>query len=252
MMVRCLTRNEHAAALSQLAERITAVMKFGADAVEDLFVKVKSLIIDLIVQLQVVQDFSRTPQHEYWVFLWDRLILLKIYLSHYVLIISNAMNWITERSIIVISDKCRKINIYLSVQRTWVCPLARAWFIFPICTYFCECETHRSYYINSHIFEYIYLYLCDFSRTGFIRLEVFLDRNWFSSLRHCDTELSNCNCIVLTENDWWDLSSTECSMNVFDDSLSTTEIDTTTTKSFLSSLITVLIKNMIVLHSEKW
>ena len=65
-------------------------------------------------------------------------------------------------SIIVISDKWRKINIQLSAQRTWVCPLAQAWFIYRICIYFCECKTHRSYRVNSHIFEFIYLYSCVF------------------------------------------------------------------------------------------
>ena len=44
---------------SQLVERISAIMKFDTDADEDLFAKVKSLIIDLIVRLQVEsrQDF---------------------------------------------------------------------------------------------------------------------------------------------------------------------------------------------------
>merc|ERR1712136_478448 len=51
-MVRRLAQKEHSAALSQLASRISAVMKFGAGAGEDPFAKVKELITDLITRLQ--------------------------------------------------------------------------------------------------------------------------------------------------------------------------------------------------------
>ena len=50
--VRRLAEQEHSAALVQLGSRISAVMKFGAGADEDPFVKVKDLIMDLISMLQ--------------------------------------------------------------------------------------------------------------------------------------------------------------------------------------------------------
>ena len=46
--VRQLAEQEHSTALVQLASCISAIMKFGADADNDLFVKVKDLITDLI------------------------------------------------------------------------------------------------------------------------------------------------------------------------------------------------------------
>ena len=46
--VRQLAEQEHSIALAQLASCISAIMKFGADADNDLFVKVKDLITDLI------------------------------------------------------------------------------------------------------------------------------------------------------------------------------------------------------------
>ena len=46
--VRQLAEQEHSTALAQLASRISAIMKFGADADNDPFVKVKDLITDLI------------------------------------------------------------------------------------------------------------------------------------------------------------------------------------------------------------
>ena len=51
-VVRRLAKQEHSAALAQLASRISAIMKFGAGAGEDPFVKVKGLITDLINRLQ--------------------------------------------------------------------------------------------------------------------------------------------------------------------------------------------------------
>ena len=46
--VRRLAEQEHFAALAQLRSRISAITKFGADADNDLFMKVKDLITDLI------------------------------------------------------------------------------------------------------------------------------------------------------------------------------------------------------------
>ena len=46
--VRWLAEQEHSAALAQLRSRISAITKFGADADNDPFVKVKDLIMDLI------------------------------------------------------------------------------------------------------------------------------------------------------------------------------------------------------------
>ena len=46
--VRQLAEQEHSTALAQLASCISAIIKFGADADNDLFVKVKDLITDLI------------------------------------------------------------------------------------------------------------------------------------------------------------------------------------------------------------
>ena len=46
--VRQLAEQEHSTALARLASCISAIMKFGADSDNDLFVKVKDLITDLI------------------------------------------------------------------------------------------------------------------------------------------------------------------------------------------------------------
>ena len=47
-VVRQLAEQEHSAALAQRGSRVSAIMKFGAGADNDLFVKVKDLIMDLI------------------------------------------------------------------------------------------------------------------------------------------------------------------------------------------------------------
>ena len=44
--VRLLAEQGHSAALAQLRSRISAIMKFGAGADDDAFVKVKDLIMD--------------------------------------------------------------------------------------------------------------------------------------------------------------------------------------------------------------
>ena len=50
-MVRRLAKQEHSAALAQLASRISAIVKFGAGAGDDPFVNVKGLITDLNQQV---------------------------------------------------------------------------------------------------------------------------------------------------------------------------------------------------------
>ena len=62
--VRRLAEQEHSTALDQLASRISAIMKFGAGADGDPFVKVKDLITDLISRLQA-EASSETNQKSY-------------------------------------------------------------------------------------------------------------------------------------------------------------------------------------------
>ena len=62
--VRRLAEQEHLTALDQLASRISAIMKFGAGADGDPFVKVKDLITDLISRLQA-DGSSETNQKSY-------------------------------------------------------------------------------------------------------------------------------------------------------------------------------------------
>ena len=51
-VVRCLAKKEHSAALAQLASRTSAIMKFGAGAGVDPFVRVNGLFTDLINRMQ--------------------------------------------------------------------------------------------------------------------------------------------------------------------------------------------------------
>merc|ERR1712032_504451 len=51
-IVKKLANQEHSAALAQLAQRIAAVIRFGASAGQDPFAKVKGLISDLIAKLE--------------------------------------------------------------------------------------------------------------------------------------------------------------------------------------------------------
>ena len=62
--VRRLAEQELSTALDQLASRISAIMKFGADADNDPSVKVKDLITDLISRLQA-EASSETNQKSY-------------------------------------------------------------------------------------------------------------------------------------------------------------------------------------------
>ncbi|CAK0862944.1 unnamed protein product [Prorocentrum cordatum] len=60
--VRRLAKKEHSEALSQLGSRISALMQYGASAGEDPFVKVKSLIRDMIEKLQAEASAAATEK----------------------------------------------------------------------------------------------------------------------------------------------------------------------------------------------
>jgi len=61
-LVKKLAREQHSAALAQLASRISAVVKYGGKAGDDPFVKVKGLISDMIVKLEKEADSEATEK----------------------------------------------------------------------------------------------------------------------------------------------------------------------------------------------
>merc|ERR1719267_128249 len=61
-IVKKLARDHHSAALAQLASRIGAVIRYGAAGGEDPFVKVKSLITDMIAKLEAEAKSEATEK----------------------------------------------------------------------------------------------------------------------------------------------------------------------------------------------
>jgi len=61
-LVKKLARDQHSAALAQLASRIAAVIKYGASTGEDPFEKVKGLIADMIMKLEKEADSEATEK----------------------------------------------------------------------------------------------------------------------------------------------------------------------------------------------
>merc|ERR1719191_1150845 len=61
-LVKKLAREHHSAALAQLASRIGAVLRFGASAGDDPFVKVKGLIQDMIMKLESEAQAAATEK----------------------------------------------------------------------------------------------------------------------------------------------------------------------------------------------
>merc|ERR1719502_1634620 len=61
-MVKKLAKETHSAALTQLASRVAAVIRYGAANGDDVFAKVKGLISDMIAKLQA--DAANEADHK--------------------------------------------------------------------------------------------------------------------------------------------------------------------------------------------
>merc|ERR1719265_13851 len=61
-LVKKLAREQHSAALNQLASRITAVMRYGAASGDDPFAKIKGLIQDMIAKLESEANSEATEK----------------------------------------------------------------------------------------------------------------------------------------------------------------------------------------------
>merc|ERR1719158_1862061 len=61
-LVKKLAREQHSAALAQLASRISAVVKYGSRDGSDPFAKVKGLISDMIVKLEKEAESEATEK----------------------------------------------------------------------------------------------------------------------------------------------------------------------------------------------
>merc|ERR1719473_1622025 len=61
-LVKKLARDQHSAALAQLASRISAVVKYGARGGEDPFAKIKGLISDMIAKLTAEAEAEATEK----------------------------------------------------------------------------------------------------------------------------------------------------------------------------------------------
>jgi hypothetical protein len=62
VLVKKLAKEQHSAALAQLASRISAVVKYGSKSGDDVFAKVKGLINDLIAKLEKEADADATEK----------------------------------------------------------------------------------------------------------------------------------------------------------------------------------------------
>merc|ERR1719199_1485371 len=61
-LVKKLARDQHSAALNQLASRISAVVKYGARNGDDPFAKIKGLISDMIMKLEKEAEAEATEK----------------------------------------------------------------------------------------------------------------------------------------------------------------------------------------------
>merc|ERR1712129_625347 len=61
-LVKRLARQQHSAALAQLASRVAAEFRYGASNGDDPFVKVKGLIMDMISKLEAEADAEATEK----------------------------------------------------------------------------------------------------------------------------------------------------------------------------------------------